>query len=56
MAGGKLITAQEHVGFRAVRVALSISAVYFCIFFISVLLLLLFTSFAVLLNCPHPNP
>ena len=28
----------------------------FCIFFLSVLLLLQFTSFAVLLNCPYPKP
>ena len=30
--------------------------VLFCIFFLSVLLLLLFISFAVLLNWPYPNP
>jgi len=31
-------------------------AVLFCIFSLSVLLLLLFFSFAVLLNCPYPDP
>jgi len=36
------------------RVALCIPL--FCIFFLSVFLLLLFTSFAVLLNCPYPSP
>jgi len=29
---------------------------FFCIFFLSVLLLLPFASFAVLLNCPYPDP
>ena len=28
----------------------------FCVFFLSVLLLLLFALFAVLLNCPYPDP
>ena len=47
--------AQEHTGHRAVRELLCVFPC-FCIFFLSVLLLLLFASFAVLLNCPYPDP
>jgi len=32
------------------------SAVLFCVFFLSVSLLLLFPLFTVLLNCPYPDP
>ena len=39
---------------RGERAALCIPL--FCIFFVAVSLLLPFASFAVLLNCPHPDP
>jgi len=41
-------------GHQAVRVVLCISL--FCIFFLLELRSLLFTSFAVLLDCPYPSP
>jgi len=47
--------AQERSGHWAVRESFSVSS-FVCTFFLGVLLLLLFTSFAVLVNCPYPDP
>jgi len=47
LGGGESLLGRE-------RVALCIPL--FCVFFLSVSLLLLFASFAVLLNCPYPDP
>jgi len=46
--------AWEQAGHPAARELLCIF-LWFCIFFVSVLLLLLFASFSVLLNCPYPD-
>ena len=51
---GRLIIAGERTDHQAVRDLLCIFP-FFLIFFLSVLLLLLFASFAVLLNCPYPE-
>jgi len=54
LAGGRSVAAWECAGHWAVRAALTIAL--FGTFFSSVLLLLLFPSFAILLNCPYPYP
>ena len=55
MGWGKLMAAWEHAGHRVVRVALCISLFVLYILLPS-FLLLLFAPFAVLLNCPYPDP
>ena len=54
LARGRLMMAWEHAGHWTVRQLLC-TCCCFCIF-LSVLLLLLFSSFAVLLDCPYPDP
>jgi len=54
-AGGKRVVSREHVGHWAVRVALCISLFVLYILHIGIVVLL-FTLFAVQLNCPYPDP
>jgi len=55
LGGGKAVVAWESAEHWAVRFALCILLFVLCIL-LSVLLLLLFPLFAVLLNCPDPDP
>jgi len=50
-----LIAGRERTGLQTVRAALYISGLFY-IFFLSVLLLLVFALFVVLLNCPYSHP
>jgi len=57
LSGGNSLTAQERTVAAAVGESGSVgSADLFCVFSLSVSLLLLFPWFAVLLNCPYPDP
>jgi len=54
--GGNSLMARERAA-AAIRESDSVvRSVLFCVFPLSVSLLLLFSLFAVLLNCPYPNP
>jgi len=55
LGSGKAVTARERTAAGDESSSVR-SAVLFCVFSLSVSLLLLFPLFAVLLNCPHPNP
>jgi len=50
------VAAREHAAVAGGESGSLRSAVLFCVFSLSVSLLLLFPSFAVLLNCPYPDP
>jgi len=53
--GGKTVAAREHVAAEGGESSSLLSAVLFCVFSLSISLLLLFPMF-VLLNCPYPDP
>jgi len=53
---GKSLAAQEHVAAAGGESGSPLSAILFCVFSSSVSLLSLFPLFAVLLNCPYPDP
>jgi len=54
--GGKSVAAQEGAVAAGGESSFLCSAALFCVFSLSVSLLLLFPLFAVLLNCPYPDP
>jgi len=57
LGGGKSLVARECMVAAGSESSSLCSAVLFCVFSLSVLLLLLlFPLFAVLLNCPYPDP
>jgi len=57
LGGGKSVTSWEHTAVMAgSESGFLCSAVLFCVFSLSVSLLFLFPFFAVLLNCPYPDP
>jgi len=56
LSGGKAVVAQERAAVAGGESGALHSAVLFCVFSLSVLLLFLFPLFAVLLNCPYPDP
>jgi len=56
MDGRKSVAAQEHAAAVGGESCSLRSAVLCCVFSLSVSLLFLFPLFAVLLNCPYPNP
>jgi len=55
LGGGISVTAQERAAATGGE-SFSLCSVLFCVFSLSVSLLSLFLWFAVLLNCPYPNP
>jgi len=56
LGGGNSLTARESVAAAVGESGSLCSAGLFCVFSFSVSLLLLFPLFAVLLNCPYPDP
>jgi len=56
LGGGNSVTARERAEAVDGESCSLSSAVLFCVFSLSVSLLLLFHLFAVLLNCPYPDP
>jgi len=56
LGGGNSLTAQERTAEAGSESSSLCSAGLFCVFPLSVSLLLLFPLFAVLLNCPYPDP
>jgi len=56
LGGGSSLLAREHAGAVGGESSSLHSAVLCCVFLLSVSLLFLFPLFAVLLNCPYPNP
>jgi len=56
LGDAKALAARERVAVVGSESGSLHSAVLFCVFSLSVLLLLLFPLFAVLLNCPYPDP
>ena len=56
LGDGNSLAAREHVVAAGGESCSLYSAVLFCVYSLSVSLLLLFPLFAVLLNCPYPDP
>jgi len=56
LGGGKALAARERAVAAGSESCSLSSALLFCVFSLSILLLLLIPLFAVLLNCPYPNP
>jgi len=52
----KAVAAREHTAAAGSESCSLRSALLFCVFSLSISLLLLFPLFAVLLNCPYPDP
>jgi len=56
LGGGKAVAAQERAAAAGGEGGSVRSCCLFCVFSLSVSLLFLFPLFAVLLNCPYPDP
>ena len=56
LGGRNSLAAREHVAAAVSESCSACSAILCCVFPLSVSLLLLFPLFAVLLNCPYPDP
>jgi len=56
LGGGNSLTARERGAAAVVESGSVVRSVLFCVFPLSVSLLFLFPLFAVLLNCPYPDP